>query len=154
MLGPGTTTGNYTRSLLVPGAARPTATPKSVGRGQTCFGNITARGTNSANGWESVYDGEVSKEFRVAAQSSYGTENPMNAPAPHFTDHITTDSTDSFSGWWVVWRLWSGGSGTFDYGKVPVAAFPTEAMAREWISAAPHRSRDFTEPMNTTNKIP
>lgn len=55
----GTTTGNYTRSLFVPGAASTTATLTNVIRGQTYFWNITALGTNSANGLESGFDGEA-----------------------------------------------------------------------------------------------
>ena len=57
-------------------------------------------------------------------------------------------STDLFNGWWVVWRRWAGGSGTYDYGKIAVAAFPTQAMANEWISEAAHRSRDYAKPLN------
>ena len=56
----GATSSNYTRALFVPGAASTTATLTNVVRGQTYFWNITALGTNSANGLESPYDGEVS----------------------------------------------------------------------------------------------
>ena len=84
-------------------------------------------------------------------KSEQRRENPMSKSTPEtirLTGEPAVCSTDLFSGWWVVYRLWNGGSGTCDYGKIAVAAFPQEAMAREWISEAPHRSRDFTEPLN------
>ena len=55
----GTNSGSYTRALFVPGAATSTATLTNVVRGQTYFWNITALGTNSAVGLESVFDGEA-----------------------------------------------------------------------------------------------
>ena len=56
----GTASSNYARALFVPGYASTNGTLTNVVRGQTYFWNITALGTNSSNGLESAYDGEVS----------------------------------------------------------------------------------------------
>ena len=56
----GAASSNYTRALFVPGYASTNGTLSNVVRGQTYYWNITALGTNSANGLESLYDGEVS----------------------------------------------------------------------------------------------
>ena len=64
------------------------------------------------------------------------------------TGEPAVGSTVLFSGWWVVWRRWAGGSGTYDYGEIAVAAFPTQAMANEWIGEAAHRSCDYAKPLN------
>ena len=56
----GTASSNYARALFVPGYASTNATLTNVLRGSTYYWNITALGTNSANGLESPYDGEVS----------------------------------------------------------------------------------------------